>query len=79
MTDNVIERKPASLGRRIRQARGDSGHSITKIAVELGVDPRTVARWQSDDTVPSVVRLTALARLLGKPVSYFVDEQEVAA
>lgn len=79
MTENDAERKSVSLGRRIRQARADSGHSITKIAWELGVDPRTVARWQSDDTAPSVVRLTALARLLGKPVSYFLDEAEVAA
>jgi len=73
MTQIVLERKRFPLGERIRRARKAAGLSTTKLAVELGVDPRTVARWQSDESRPSFERLAELARVLGQPPSYFVE------
>jgi transcriptional regulator with XRE-family HTH domain len=74
MTELVIEHKRFPLGERIRKARGVAGMSTTKLASALGVDPRTVARWQSNDSRPSYERLVDLARVLEQPPSYFVDE-----
>ncbi len=78
MTQDVVERNPSTLGSRLRAARKEANLSITKLARELDVDPRTVARWQSDEALPSVLRLGEIARVLGKSPSYFLDE-EVAA
>jgi transcriptional regulator with XRE-family HTH domain len=74
MTQDVIERKPTTLGNRLRVARKERRFTITALARELDVDPRTVARWQADKAMPSVVRLGEIARVLDKPVSYFLDE-----
>lgn len=79
MTQNVLDRKPQTLGERIREARRAAGLSTTKLANVLGVDPRTVARWQSDDAMPSVIRLGEIARALGKSPGYFLDGEKEAA
>lgn len=73
MTQSVTNSKP-QIGARIRQARKDAGLSTYKLAVALGVDPRSVARWQADEVTPSVVRLGQIADVLGKPLSYFIEE-----
>ena len=72
MTENAIEHK-VSLGQRIKAARRDARMTTTTLAYSLGVDPRTVARWQSDEADPSIERLAQIARVLDKPPSYFLD------
>lgn len=80
MTENAIIRKrDNTLGEKIREARKAASLSTAKLARELDVDARTVARWQADDAMPSVMRLTQIAEVLGRPVSFFLDEQEEAA
>jgi transcriptional regulator with XRE-family HTH domain len=80
MTQNAITRKrDTSLGERIKAARNEASLSTAKLARELDVDTRTVARWQADDSTPSVVRLMQIAEVLGKPASFFLDGEEVAA
>ena len=78
MTHNVIDRKPTTLGQRLKVARAERKYSITRLARELDVDPRTVARWQADEAMPSVVRLGQIAAVLGKSASYFLDGEVVA-
>ena len=75
MTQTDAQSKPLSLGQRLQAARRARGISITKLAYKLDVDPRTVARWQADETMPSIVRLGEIARVLEKPPSYFLDEE----
>ncbi len=75
MTRNAMTSKLAgTLGGRLRQARADAGYSVTRLARELDVDPRTVTRWQADQAVPTVARLGDIARVLGKPTSFFLVE-----
>jgi transcriptional regulator with XRE-family HTH domain len=71
MTQNVIESN--SFGGRLKAVRTERGLSISRIARELDVDPRTVARWQSNDATPPIPRLAELARVLDVPVSYLID------
>ncbi len=78
MTHNVIDRKTTTLGQRLKVARAERKYSITRLARELDVDPRTVARWQADEAMPSVVRLGQIAAVLGKSASYFLDGEVVA-
>ena len=75
MTQLVAERKRFPLGRRIRTARITAGMTTTKLAVALDVDPRTVARWQADQNRPSYEKLVEVARILGQPLGYFVEDE----
>ena len=77
MTDNGT--KHNSLGGRLRVARLEAGFTIRQLADALGVDPRTVNRWQSNDADPSIERMGLIARVLDKSPAYFLDEREVAA
>lgn len=68
------------MHRQIAQARRDSGMTIAELARRMGVDTRTVARWQSPTgTKPSYTRLVLLADLLDKSPAYFLDGEERAA
>lgn len=73
MTETVAHGKPDTLGDRIQKARGEAGITVRRLAIQLDVDPRTVARWQSDEAAPSLERLRQIADALGKPPSFFLD------
>ena len=64
----------SSLGPRLKAAREDADYTIARLARELGVDPRTVAGWQSGRSMPTVERLLEIAELLGKSPSYFLEQ-----
>ena len=78
MTQHVTHASGLELGKRIREARGDANLTLSQVARALGVDVRTVARWQSDDSRPSYERLVAFAALVGKPPSWFLEDKEAA-
>lgn len=79
MTGNVIADKRQTLGGLLREARLEADYSISRLARELEVDSRTVARWQADQSVPSITRLGEIARVLKKPMSFFFDTEEGAS
>lgn len=70
-----------SIGKRIRRARREAGFANAEsFAVTIGVGVRTVQRWESGSTDPSIAKLAAIARTTGKPLSFFVnDELELEA
>ena len=56
-------------------ARKQAGFTnAEQIAVELGVGVRTVQRWETGQSEPSVAKLRELAALTGKPLAYFLNE-----
>lgn len=77
MAHNATTGKDSSdslkIGVRIRSARGEAGLTVDQVAQALGVNSRTVNGWQSGRSRPSYERLVELARLLGKPPSYFLE------
>lgn len=76
MADNVTIRKgDLPIGQRIKTARTAAGVTIAEIAERLNVDQRTVAGWQAGRSRPSYERLVELARILGQPPSYFLEEE----
>ncbi|MFC7246310.1 XRE family transcriptional regulator [Catellatospora aurea] len=47
-----------------------AGITTRRMAAELGVDPKTVERWVTRDTVPHRTTAFSAARLLGSPPAY---------
>ena len=43
------------------------------------IDTQTVSRWERGENVPDLDKLEVLAQVLGKPLSYFVADNEPAA
>lgn len=74
MTEPAINASVLPIADRIKEARRARKMTTRALAEALGVDPRTVAGWQADRSRPSYERLVELASVLGKPVSYFLEE-----
>jgi transcriptional regulator with XRE-family HTH domain len=76
VTDTLV----TTLGARIREARRGAGYrNVESLAVLLRVGQRTVQRWETDRSEPSISRLREIAALTGKPLSYFLATNEAAA
>ena len=78
----MTETLAPTLGARIRIARREAGYrNVESIAVLLKVGQRTVQRWETDQSEPSISRLREIAALTSRPLAYFlaVNGGEVAA
>lgn len=60
--DTVCRPVPGHLLRAMRLRRG---HSLRSVALQLGVEPSTLSRWERSESAPPSERLRALLDLLG--------------
>jgi transcriptional regulator with XRE-family HTH domain len=72
----VAVERDRKLGDRIRSARKAAGYrNAESLAVALGVGQRTVQRWETGESEPSVRRVNQIAVLTGRPLVYFVGAE----
>lgn len=69
---------PNHLGDRIKQARLDTGLTREQLAPYIGRTHSSVCRYEWGVTEPSLAVLAEIAKVTGKPLSFFVAD-EVAA
>jgi transcriptional regulator with XRE-family HTH domain len=69
----------AEVGARIKSARADKGWKQKHLAAEVRVEPITVSRWERGATSPDFNALSLIADATGRPLSYFLGEDEPAA
>ena len=67
------------LGDRIREARASKGWKQKNLAAEVEVEPITVSRWERGATTPDLDVLRLVAEATGRPLSYFVSDDEPPA
>jgi transcriptional regulator with XRE-family HTH domain len=67
------------LGAKIKAARADKGWKQKHLAAEVSVEPITVSRWERGATSPDFDALALIAEATGRPLSYFLGEEEHAA
>ena len=69
-----------TLGERIRQARVERlSMTQREVAALLGIESVNVSRWERDVSEPKPRHLRELARVTGVPVSWFFEDEPVAA
>jgi transcriptional regulator with XRE-family HTH domain len=69
----------AEIAAKIKSARTAKGWKQKHLAAEVRVEPITVSRWERGATTPDFDALALIAEATGRPLSYFVDEEEPAA
>ena len=63
-----------TLGTRIRKARRKAGFSNAEsLAVALDVGHRTIQRWETDDSEPSLAKLRQIAAVTRQPLGFFLN------
>lgn len=69
----------AEVGARIKSARAAKGWKQKHLAAHVRVEPITVSRWERGATTPDFNALSLIAEATGRPLSYFLGEEEPAA
>jgi transcriptional regulator with XRE-family HTH domain len=71
--------QPPGLGDRIREARASKGWKQRELASEVEVEPITVSRWERGATTPDLDVIRLVAEATGKPLSYFIADEQPRA
>jgi transcriptional regulator with XRE-family HTH domain len=71
-------RNKARVAERIKAARAEKGWKQKHLAAEVSVEPITVSRWERGATTPDFDALELVAEATGRPLSYFLGEDEQA-
>lgn len=72
------DRDVLDIGGRIRKAREHAGLTQVQLAEQLGQAERTVQAWEGNTRTPRPGALLHLAETLGRPVSWFYEEERAA-
>jgi len=79
MISTVKTPQKAEVAARIKSARTEKGWKQKHLAAEVRVEPITVSRWERGATTPDFNALSLIAEATGKPLSYFLGEEQSAA
>lgn len=67
----------AELGRRVKLERLAKGMTLKQVADGSGMSPTHISEIERGRTSPTVGALLRIAHALGKPATYFVEEEEL--
>ena len=62
------------LGKKIKLARVECDLTQTQLARKIKAKQKSISRYETGASLPSIETLVKLARALKKPVGYFFDE-----
>jgi len=62
------------LGKKIKMARIELDMNQTEFAEKIGAKQKSISRYETGLSVPSIVTLMKISKILKKPASYFLDE-----
>ena len=74
-----MKAEKAQVAARIKSARTAKGWKQKHLAAEVSVEPITVSRWERGATTPDFDALALIAEATGRPLSYFLGEEEQVA
>jgi transcriptional regulator with XRE-family HTH domain len=69
----------SGIGPKLRSLRKQAGLSLQQLASRSDVSAAAIHKIEQSGMVPTITTLLKLAGALGRPVAYFVDEEEVAS
>lgn len=62
------------LGKKIKMARVELDLNQTELADKIGAKQKSISRYETGASLPSLSTLSKMAKALKKPASYFLDE-----
>jgi transcriptional regulator with XRE-family HTH domain len=69
----------SGIGPKLRSLRKQADLSLQQLAARSDVSAAAIHKIEQSGMVPTITTLLKLAGALGRPVAYFVDEEEIAA
>jgi transcriptional regulator with XRE-family HTH domain len=74
-----LSRIVSGIGPKLHTLRKQAGLSLQQLAVKSDVSAAAIHKIEQSGMVPTITTLLKVAGALGRPVAYFVDEEEVAS
>lgn len=65
-----------NLAEKLKHTRKESAMTLAFVAEKLGVNLRTITRYENGSILPPLDKLEALAKLYSVPVTYFVADSD---
>ena len=65
---------PKKLGKKIKLARVELDLTQTQLADKINAKQKSISRYETGASLPSIKTLVKIAKVLKKPVGYFLDE-----
>ena len=62
------------LGKKIKLARVELDMNQTEFAEKIGAKQKSISRYETGLSMPSIATLVKVAKVLKKPAGYFLDE-----
>ena len=62
------------LGKKIKLARVELDLNQTQLAKKIDAKQKSISRYETGASLPSIATLVKIAKVLKKPASYFLDE-----
>lgn len=62
------------LGKKIKLARIEKDFNQEQLAAQIKANQKSISRYENGVAVPSIETLLKVAKVLEKPVGYFLDE-----
>lgn len=62
------------LGKKIKLARVELDLTQTELAEKIDAKQKSISRYESGVTIPSIETLLKMAKILKKPAGYFLEE-----
>ena len=69
----------SGIGPKVRRLRKEAGLSLQQLAEISRVSAAAIHKIEQSGMTPTITTLLKVAGALGRPVSYFVDEEEVSS
>ncbi|WP_055478935.1 cupin domain-containing protein [Sphaerimonospora mesophila] len=66
----------SGIGPKIKALRKEKGYSLQSLAERADVSAAAIHKIEQADMVPTITTLLKIAAALGRPVSYFVEEED---
>jgi len=76
LSKNIDEIKKINLGKKIKMARLEKNISRRELAKKLNISYSTLNSYELSVNEPSFTMLLKIAKALGKPISYFFEEED---
>lgn len=71
---NIRHLQAMKIGHKIKTARTEAGFTQRTLALALDVSDGLVGAWESHKKAPGRDNLVKLARVVGRPLSYFIED-----
>jgi transcriptional regulator with XRE-family HTH domain len=78
MTDDVTT-IVSGIGPKVRRLRKEAGLSLAQLAEISQVSAAAIHKIEQSGMTPTITTLLKVAGALGRPISFFVDEEEVSS